>query len=152
MLLDQKHPIMYPPFYSRCFYNVSPVFSSVLWHCHGCIKRRMLYDLYNLYLLLHFTHCHQYQTFRLSLGITKVIRTPLGTMKVCSYFWSNPRCRHLDVYCEKWKLGPNGGSTGKVKGSPKSLGFILWEPPMALSNFMAIHCWDISVWTKVVDQ
>lgn len=43
-------------------------------------------------------------------------------------------------------LTPAGDAGGKYRGSPKSIGFILYE------NFIAIHLiyWKIEVWTKVV--
>lgn len=36
-------------------------------------------------------------------------------------------------------LWPAGSARGKVKGSPKSLGHILWGPWMSVQSFMSIH-------------
>ncbi len=65
---------------------------------------------------------------------------------------------HLSRHFTKnHKCHPHGGPIGQVRGSPKSVGFILWEPWIFVPNSKfkdkpSSGCWGISVWTTVVDQ
>ncbi len=71
-----------------------------------------------------------------SEGITKVITiNPEGDMNVCTT--SIQCCGDASLKATKGK--PHSGARAKAMGSPKSLGFILWEPLMSLPNFMAIN-------------
>lgn len=67
-----------------------------------------------------------------------------------SHWCPSIRCR--DRSKNKWKLWPAGGVRSKVGQSPTTVLFILWGQWMCVPNFMPIHCWDISVRTKLVDQ
>ncbi len=71
--------------------------------------------------------------------ITKVVAIrPVWTMSVCTVSWQPTRCllKHftLDQKCQ-----PAGGSRGKVRGSPKSSGFIIWQPYAPVQLFVPIH-------------
>ncbi len=47
----------------------------------------------------------------------------------------------LKLRLQLWtkKCQPSGGAIGKVRGSPESLGFILWQTWMSVQNSMTIH-------------
>ncbi len=51
----------------------------------------------------------------------------------------NPSNRGRDISQDKRKLQPAGGARGNVRGSPKSVGFIIWGPWMSVQNFMGIR-------------
>ncbi len=75
-----------------------------------------------------------------------------GAMNVCIKFCAG-RC--WDILLDKWQLWAPGGSGGRVRGSPKLVGFTLLGRWISVQNFKAIppnSCWDILVWTKVVDR
>ncbi len=67
----------------------------------------------------------------------------------------------LQVFGHKTKVldaltcWPDGGARWKIRGSPKSVGFIVCRPWMCVQDFIVIHptvVTDISVWAKVVDR
>ncbi len=70
----------------------------------------------------------------------------LGTMDVQKFVPI-----HLDFSKNNWKLWPAGGAWWKVRGSPKSRGFILWAPWISVMASHPSH-WDLSAWNKMVDQ
>lgn len=44
--------------------------------------------------------------------------------------------RHFN---KKTKCQPHAGTSGKLRRSPKSLGFMVWEPWISEPNFMVFH-------------
>lgn len=60
------------------------------------------------------------------------------------------------VFVEKFqwknKCQPHGRVRGKVRRSPKSFGFILWEPWMSLQNCVPIHQVDVEVFHWICDR
>ncbi len=42
-------------------------------------------------------------------------------------------------------MRPYGGIRGKVKGSPKSLRYITWEPGISVQNVVPIHLADVEI-------
>ncbi len=72
--------------------------------------------------------------------ITKVIIIHhLAPMHVCTNFCVNPSSTCWGISQDKRKLWSDGGARGKVRRSPKSLGFILSGPWIVLPIFLEIH-------------
>lgn len=69
-------------------------------------------------------------TYQTTLGY--VIWEPWTLLQT---FWANPCSRCRDISLNKWRVWPPGDTGGKVKRSPKSLGFILG----GLWHFMAVY-------------
>lgn len=65
-----------------------------------------------------------------SQGVTKVTRVhPHGTMNVRHNFCANTCSGCCNISQVKWQVGPAGGpSRGRVRGSTKTEGLILWGP------------------------
>lgn len=62
------------------------------------------------------------------------------------------KCMLWFCYWISENVWPADGATGKVRGSPKSAGVILWGSWMFVLNLMAIHQIVQCFWNKVVEQ
>lgn len=62
-------------------------------------------------------------------------------MNVCTKCCANPSCRCWD----KWNLWAAGGATWKVRGFPKSQGFVPCGPRMSAQNIMSVHPWVVEI-------
>lgn len=60
-------------------------------------------------------------------------------MNVCAKFHGKPWRRYWDISVDKYTFWPAGGTTWKVCGSLKSVGFALWGSQMSVQNLMTIH-------------
>ena len=87
-----------------------------------------------LFFCSHLHHCHDRK------GLTKVITVhPKGEINFCTRFDGNPSNSWQDISLKNNKCKPDGGITGKVRGSLTSLGFLLWVLRISVANFMALH-------------
>lgn len=64
---------------------------------------------------------------------------------------SSGQCKYLNyVVVQKWKCSPDWEHftcCWKLRGSPKSAGFIYWRPINKLHGLVSNICWNNSVWT-----
>ncbi len=61
-----------------------------------------------------------------------------GGVNVCATFHGNKSNNCCDISLKKHKCDPHGDTRRKVRGSPKSLGFIFWATWISGSNFIPI--------------
>ncbi len=60
------------------------------------------------------------------------------------YLWRN--------FTQNRKCQPRGGTTGKVKSSPKSLGYIVWVLWMSVHNVGPIHLVNVEIFHRIGDK
>ena len=75
----------------------------------------------------------------------KVTTHPEGDKNVWPEFHSNPSNSCRDISDKNHKCEPHGGARRKVRGSPKSLGYIIQEPWTSATDVKAIH----SIFVKI---
>ncbi len=74
------------------------------------------------------------------MGINKVIMIyPWGNKNVCTKSCANTSSRFWDISLDKCKPWPAGGTKWELRRSPKSSGFIIWEPWIATPSFMVVQ-------------
>lgn len=66
---------------------------------------------------------------------------PGGNTNVCQFSWQSMKCL-LRCFTQSYKYQPHDGARANIRGSPKSEGYIFWEPWIL---FMAIRPIDFEI-------
>ncbi len=101
----------------------------------------------------HLVSCTKYKVQLRLMGMSLVLqvfghKVMMVLEEMSSYYNSSSggrECLHqiwwksIQQFTQNHKCQPHYGATGKVRQSPKSIGFVLWEPWVSVQNVMTIH-------------